>query len=157
MSAPVKTWRFSEPNRKGEGWWIAFLDEAGALAVLSDFGDYAYRWHPGALGEPNLVRFLARVDSDYVLRKVSPREDHLDCAATEMKVREAIVEEVDDAASDDVSINSERDLFTAVSDFGLDGSDVAVYRRDPQAVAFIERVWPRIVAQLQAAIARGEA
>lgn len=40
MTAPkVETYRYAEPNTNGlEGWFVAFLDSIGCLAVLSDYG-----------------------------------------------------------------------------------------------------------------------
>lgn len=152
----VKTWRFSEPSRRGDGWWIAFLDGAGALAIVSDYGDYSYRWNPAALGAPNLVRFLVDTDSDYVMRKISPREDHLDCDATEKRIREILAER-GDGESLDFGISNELDLYAACVDHDLEGEEVGVYVRNPQAVAFMKRIWPRIIAHMKRAIAEGEA
>lgn len=43
----VTTWRYHMPNDRatGEGWAVCFLDSIGCFSVLSDYGDYGYRWH----------------------------------------------------------------------------------------------------------------
>lgn len=162
MIAPVKTWRFSEPNRNGEGWWIAFIDEAGCFSVLSDFGDYAYRWpsSPESLGAPNLVRAAVRFDGGYVLQKLADN-DWFDAEATEKAVKQALVSRDDREVAEVVRIGNEFDLHTAVHDYDLhqeamDG-ELARYDYPPQAREFIKQIWPRIVEQLKAAIERGDA
>jgi len=46
VTAPVQVWRYHLPNDREtrEGWAIAFLDSIGCFTVLSDYGDYGYRW-----------------------------------------------------------------------------------------------------------------
>lgn len=155
----TKTWRFSGPSISGEGWWVAFIDEAGCLAVLSDFGDYSFRWNLRGIGEPNLVRFLVKCDSPYVLNKLA-RRDWFDADFAEKQVRDALRErDGEDAAQP--SISNEFDLHEAVVEHALyqqaaDG-DLTRMDFDPQAKAFIERVWPRIVKELKEAIGRGDA
>lgn len=161
-SPGLRTWRFSEPNRNGEGWWVAFIDEAGCFSVLSDFGDFAHRWpsSPESLGEPNLVRFLARAGADYVLGKIA-RHDWFDAEASEKKVRAHLIERGDEEIAATVTIRNEVALWTAIYDFSIDDEDESIRRYEldfpPQARAFMANIWPRIVVQLKAAIARGDA
>ena len=69
----VTTWRYHLPNINLEGWVIAFLDSTGCLSVLSDFGDYGYRWHEGGWGPGDFREFFVRCDSGYISRKIASR------------------------------------------------------------------------------------
>jgi hypothetical protein len=59
--------------------WAHFTvdDKTGEFSVQSDWGDYAYRWHVGAIGESSMYEFLANVDAHYIVDKLGygePRE-----------------------------------------------------------------------------------
>ena len=55
----------------GDCWWATFtiVEGLGEFSVLSDYGNYSYRW--GDLGKQTLKGFLAGCNADYVLEKFS--------------------------------------------------------------------------------------
>lgn len=60
------------------GWAICTIDDdTGVLTIVSDWGDWAYRWDPNprSLGAPRLTAFIARGGTDYVANKLQ-REGH---------------------------------------------------------------------------------
>jgi hypothetical protein len=91
MPSDVKTWRYSFPSVKGEGWAIIFLDETGCFAALSDYGDWSYRWNQRGLPEETTFRhFIIQCEDDYILRKIAPKQEY-DDEATLQAVRETIL------------------------------------------------------------------
>ena len=149
----TNVYRYAERNRPGtyEGWFIAFMDEAGCLAVLSDYGDYSYRW--GGIPEgTGIRRFLTQCEPEYVLRKLS-RRDWFDVEKNVAAVRQALLErETGDPEEfyDELrSIGSEYELTRWLEDVdhGLELYDLLPgHSHSPQALAFMERVWPRLMA-----------
>lgn len=91
MKESNEVWRYAFPSVKGEGWAIFFLDGAGCFSALSDYGDWAYRWPMGGMGEGECLRkFLLRCDDDYLLRKIAPKQEY-DDRATVIAVKETIL------------------------------------------------------------------
>ena len=43
-SKAVICWRYVIPNVQYDGWAIVHVDSSGFLGIVSDFGNYAYRW-----------------------------------------------------------------------------------------------------------------
>lgn len=39
-----KTWRYDFPSVNGEGWGTIILGSDGYFSVVSDYGNFAYRW-----------------------------------------------------------------------------------------------------------------
>jgi hypothetical protein len=89
--AEPTVWRYSLPNVSGEGWAIAFLDAIGCFAVLSDWGNYGYRWPQAGWGPGDFRDFFARCDDSYIIRKLS-KADHYDPEQTEKNVKARILE-----------------------------------------------------------------
>lgn len=51
------------------GWAFFYIDSAtNVLSIISDWGDYSYRWHN--IGEQTLEEFIASSDCDYLTRKL---------------------------------------------------------------------------------------
>lgn len=152
----VQTWRYAEANRPGtyEGWFVAFVDEAGCLAVLSDYGDYSYRW--GAVPEGvGIRRFLTQCERGYLLSKLS-RRDYFDVEKNVAAVREALdarpVGNPEEFYEELLGISSEYELLRWLEDkeHGLDLYDLLPgHDHSPRALAFMDRVWPRLVALLK--------
>lgn len=174
MSAFVQTavgaWRYSGPSQNGEGWFIAFLDDAGCLSVQSDFGDYSYRWPmhgmpPGRDGKPCRMRewvaeHLGR-DPSYVLGKLSHR-DEFDDEGSARAVRQFIWEAFEAGDLDDEEASEEWELVDSDLD-GARSGDAWIRqtsleepwhhlgnRYPQQAQAFMARVFPRLVAAVKA-------
>jgi len=73
-SEAVQTWRYSLPSIRGEGWAIAFLDSIGCFSVLSDWGNYGYRWPQAGWGPGDFRAFFSRCNDDYIVRKIARRD-----------------------------------------------------------------------------------
>jgi hypothetical protein len=162
----TKTWRYSIPSQKYEGWAILFLDDAGCFAVLSDYGNYAYRWNANGFGNPGGIRpFLLECDDSYLMGKIAPEREY-DGKKTLKNVKAYILEtrrnrDMTKERADDewVLLEVHNDL---ESEFDLQGwhdetkiqdawdHDFAEYRFSDQAKAFFERAWPRLKACIQA-------
>lgn len=169
-----RTWRYAEPNLNGlEGWWVAFVDDAGCLSVQSDFGDYSYRWNMCGMPERDgqrigLREFLLDVGSDYVLNKFAGRTE-FDDVGTLKAVKLRIIEQRKDASLDADGAREEWDLATRLLS-NASGGDAWVShttleepwnelgnRFPREATAFMERIWPRIVAKIRADLSGGAA
>lgn len=161
----MSVFRYWQPNdrRTYEGWFVAFVDEeTGCLAVLSDYGDYSYRWPAAGMPEGlGLRRFLTECDPGYILRKLSPRQVY-DGEATLNAIHEDVCQTRRRGVLERDEAREEWDEALEVAHheccFGnwLNGTRLSdaseLYRTqvDPQARAFMERVWPRLVAEIEA-------
>jgi hypothetical protein len=160
----VETWRYAEPNGKGlEGWYIAFLDSSGALSVQSDYGNYSYRWN--AFGfDGNFRRFLSTLNNGYVISKLCPARV-FDGESTRKKIQHEIKDLRRHMDIDKDAARYEWDLLADCHDLD-DESDFArwaentelknVYEgdfystmTDPAISAFMEKVWPRLMAKIR--------
>jgi hypothetical protein len=152
-AAPA-VYRYSEPS---SGWFVAFMDELGFVCIQSDYGDYAYRW--GSRGEGVGIRqFLLSCDTEYLLRKFSPNQV-LDERATRNAIAEAIKEapaHLRAAESEHLRSSSfENDVETSEWYRGTrlsDAHELVRHQAAPQAVAFFERVWPRLCRHMKLGI-----
>lgn len=155
--------RYDLPSVRHEGWAIVVIDDAGYFSAVSDYGNYAYYW--GAMGVRTLREFLASCDGSYVLGKISPGYE-FDERETERAARELVCRErkarrltADEAreAYDSISISNAVDLYDWIGRYPGDLPEdyYEVYRtmRNPQAVAFVERVLPRLQEILRAELA----
>lgn len=164
--AEVLVHRYAVRNgRIGEGWAIAFVDSVGCLAVLSDYGNYAYRWPSQGWGSIDFRRFLLAIDTDYLLRKICGSEREYRGAETLEAIRGEILDRRREArrnpgsrialtwdeACHEWDLLSEFDLrdrggferWCEVSGLG-EPETREVVGLPRQAVAFAERAWPRI-------------
>jgi hypothetical protein len=165
MRQPI-VWRYEQGNEKGECWFIAFLDEACCFAVLSDFGDYSYRWSPTGIGKQDFRDFITSCNSDYLLSKFC-RRDEYQSEATVKAVKQAIIDERirynnskgrhglsaigardewDGAIHSDILATYEGFASWALGESSLHGevTQLAVFDYPIQARMFMERVWPRL-------------
>jgi hypothetical protein len=91
------TWRYVLPALAdgSDSWSIVFVDSTGAVAVLSDYGNWCYRWLTAHTGFRDFREFLVQVDWDYTARKLgSGRREDLsvyDGDATFVAIRAYIV------------------------------------------------------------------
>lgn len=162
----VGVWRYSEPGNGYEGWWIAFLDDAGCLSVQSDFGDYSYRWNMRGMPERDgkligLREFLLTTGADYVLGKFATRSE-FDDEGSLKAVRKEILDRRRAGECDADWARSEWDIATEHLDGTRSGDDwiretaidepwfLLGNRYPQQATAFMDRIWPRIVAAIRA-------
>ncbi len=163
----MNVYRYSEPNTdRHEGWYIAFIDEAGALAVLSDYGDFCYRWNIRGTDRP-IRQFLLECHREYILSKIA-RKDKYDGDRTLTNVRSEILrmrmvggfsegearDEWDGLKYESIEL-SEANFNSWYSGTRLgDVSELVVYDYPPMALAFIEYIWPRLLQQIQKDLAQ---
>lgn len=157
----VKVHRFYEPNGgpNREGWYVAFIDEMGFVSIQSDWGDYAYGWHSRGEGV-GILEFLLDCDNSYLLSKFAPTKIY-DEDATRAAVREAINEAAlnADQNQDEMDHFGDSDFSNEIgfADWCRDTQVIEPqqhYRTQthPQALAFMEHVWPRLCAKMQAVL-----
>lgn len=162
-------WRFEGKNedKYGGGWFIAFMDTAGAFSVVSDFGNYGYRWSP----HPDIRYCLAyNWSPGYVSEKLAY---HVPEVADEDAIIEAVKEHIiqmrrdgsfdkDEAraAWDDIdswSIESEGDFRDWMNATEIKEPWEFWRGMRPQLRGFMKNVWPRLVEMMKADIAKDEA
>lgn len=95
----AQTFHFTSGKPLG-GWALFTVDgAAGTFQIMSDWGDWHYRWNTEALEYPELhpnfrlLPFLGAGDHDYVARKLMPgsRQTELDVAASCAGIHEFLV------------------------------------------------------------------
>jgi len=69
------------------GWARMWVTPDWCLAIMSDWGNYAYWWPPDPY---DFREFLLRCDSGYLARKLSAGKQELDTEATERWIKEQI-------------------------------------------------------------------
>ena len=99
---PASGWRYYLPPTGGpcsdpgyDSWSVVFVDPGGIVAVVSDFGNWAYRWNARYCEPTNDFRraFLS-FDSDYVYTKLSMgAREVFDVEATSKLLRERILDD----------------------------------------------------------------
>jgi hypothetical protein len=139
-----------KPETRLGPWGIFIVDtDRGILAVVSDFGNYAYLWtDPGC----EFRAFLLKCEEDYLVDKLvmgRPDRDEYDPEATERAVKAAIKEHEGDQKLEKL-ILEEHDLSELESfhqwlaDTHLrEAHDLVVYVPNRQCSALLEKVWPR--------------
>ena len=162
----VTTWRYHLPNENGEGWAIAFLDSIGCFSVLSDYGDYGYRWPESGWSNPqerDFRQFFLGTNDHYVLAKVA-RSDMYDGDATLASVKSSILNcrrygsWSRDHARNEWNLLSEYSGLESREDFAMWYQHTtidcaytkAVYTFHPQAIGFQEYILPRLRAVIRA-------
>lgn len=158
----VEIWRYYLPNHGSwlEGWALFLIDSTGYFSVISDYGNFAYRWT--SFGD-DFRAFLAQTDMGYILRKIAKpaAERGINIDKTADAVKSFILEQRRTQEWDKERARIEWDLvedcmsdadnqcgFEAwANDTTIDDYfEFAVSKRDEEAVAFCERVWPRFQA-----------
>lgn len=162
MSAQV--WRYSVPAVNGvESWGVLLLDDSCCFAAITDYGNFCYRWHPRGMPEGMGFReFLLTCSSDYLGRKLRPKEQY-SAEKTVIAIRDAIVQGRRDGTfskeqardewenSDHLRVENECsfDRWLGETDIS-DAWELHRTERDSDCVAFLERIWPRLRAQIAA-------
>ena len=79
--------------------WATFtiIEQLGEFAIISDCGNYSYRWNRDSLGSPSLKDFLPTCHASYVVEKFSysnktDLNDRVDYSGTRKEWRKAIGE-----------------------------------------------------------------
>lgn len=160
----MKTWRYSAG---GFGWYVAFVDESGAVSILSDYGNYGYFWHRRSLPysdeQGGIRKFLTSCDASYVLSKLATR-DEFDPQATKQRFKSFVLEfrrshpkpqfkeicRMAYSGIDEIADWDELGFYDFIRDCDLDGAnETLVYDYPQQAQAFMTEVWPRIVDDIK--------
>ena len=155
-------WRYHLPSIKGEGWAIAFLDSTGCFTVLSDWGNYGYRWPDHGWGPGDFRAFFVLCDSGYIIRKIA-RVDTYYGDRTLRAVQDHILERRRDGSFTRECARQEWDLLGDYSqldsreDFALWGErthidayyEFAVFDFDSGAINFARHVLPRLQAAIR--------
>jgi len=155
------------------GWFIAFIDAAGCVAILSDYGNYSHRWSRGR-EERDMRQFLLNCSPDYVADKFGYGvRAEIDGEATREAIRSYIVERRREESIGAEIARQEWELAGGDLDSDVDFSawmretsleDAYEFYRNhrPQLQSFMRQVWPRLrdclTADLESEIkARSEA
>ena len=163
----VATWRYAVPNEGyGKEWAILFLDEICCFSVLSDWGDYSYRWSLSGMPNGTSFReFLLDCDDTYLLGKLSPKREY-DGQETLKAAKKYICEERRHLRLTREDARECWDLFRrhselhAREDFAawvndLDGQLDGAYElyctsSSPHARNFMQKCWPRLKELIRA-------
>jgi len=154
-------YRYAFRSVNHEGWAVFLLDAYGMLSVASDFGNYVCHWPRGGWGEGDFRRFLLRCDNSYLVSKLGGGRSRINGPRTKQSIKEHICRL---RRERDCSAEWARTEWSHLKyhDFE-DDSDVAVwlgetrieeawdlccYGPEPQLVAFMEKVWPRLRVKL---------
>lgn len=161
----VKVWRYSMPNddKHYGGWFIAFVDQAGCLAVLSDYGDFSHRWYsPGADMRRTLLGFGAHYVEDKLGYNV---ESKLDGKATVECIKDHIVQQrrcgsmdketahLEWARIEDTSFENDIDFYDWMNETSIEEAYEFYRGCKPKLEAFMRQVWPRLRECLSADVA----
>ena len=116
----VKTWRYSLPGQKEpyDSWTIAFIDSTGCVAILSDYGDWCYRWSTPNTGKDDFRKFFVGIDASYAAGKLARQEDRsvFDGAATRERIRKDILRDRRDLSLTAEQAREEWDLVDTIDD-----------------------------------------
>jgi len=177
-SGLAKTWVFTGSKDGGFGWWKVTVDSAGALAILSDFGNYGHHWSRRGIGERSVLQFLLTADDDYLMGKLG-RRDWLDVDASVKALRTRLVEmrrdlgravsrEEEEKADgirelwdhlDSVSTEHDWNDLLMRSPLEVDSYDLWTCGHqdfEPQLRAFFKEVWPLVREQIRKEVEAGE-
>lgn len=157
--------RYYLPNVKYEGWAEIVTSDQGFFAVVSDFGNYAFRWSAFA---GDFRRFLIGLDADYLMSKLGERNEY-DGEATCKAAKAELIRARKDG---ELSMDEARNAWDLIGDSGdlelkedfsrwldemyessiplIDLYELAEYTWPGDLRGFCEKVWPRFVAVLKA-------
>ncbi len=89
----IPVWRYSLGSIKECDWAIFIIDAVGCFTVLSDFGNYSYRWHPSGMHNKDNFRLdIINKHPEYVIRKLGGEQaKDYDAEATLKSVKQFIL------------------------------------------------------------------
>lgn len=162
----VTCWRYSVPNVDYDGWAVAHLDERGFFSVIGDYGEFGHLWHN--FGDEDFRVFLSRLGRDYLMGKLGERSE-LNRQKTVHELRREICQ---DRRHGLLDREQAREDWEAVAAFEIesdatyaaealldelnmeDAGELFVMDYPPRLKGFMERTWPRLVAEMQKDLAR---
>jgi len=150
--------------RTDKGTWLGtfVISDDGYFSTVSDYGNYAFFWsHAGDC----FRSFLARLDADYLVGKIKPGYVY-DGAETLKSVKRRICEErrsldlTAEEAREEWDLLGEHNDLDESENFALwmnetkleDIWELSSSKRDPEAMAFAEQVWPAFATVLRAEV-----
>ncbi len=153
-ASQIKCWRYYLPSQVGEGWVLAWLDAFGFFSVVSDYGNYAYKW--SQFGE-DFREFFCGLDSAYVAGKICKNRSEYSGSETEEAIKRYILQkrrnqdwdkehaaiEWDTACEADFSSSEGFSEWYRQTDID-DAHEYAVYDIDWQTRMFCEKALPRL-------------
>jgi hypothetical protein len=153
-----KTWVYTLPNQKNEGWARAFLTEDGMFTCMSDYGDYAYWWT--STGDDNFRRWFSNTikrDPHYLLDKFGYGKEkvyngqktlahltqHLE-ETMEKDEQRLILDEIEEHFSNLYDQDDFRRWIENGEHAIFDLHEFAVYEPCGQLRGFVDRILPRL-------------
>lgn len=86
-------WRYSLGKKAECVWAIFLIDGAGCFAVLSDFGNWSYRWNKHGMHYPDNFRLdILQMHPEYVIRKLCGESKEYSSEETIQSVKEFILQ-----------------------------------------------------------------
>ncbi len=147
-----------EPDKKYGTWAIIVIDtKIGYFSVVSDYGNYAFRWtHPG--GE--FRKFLAGLEPDYVYSKLTHTQRMFDLEGSRDAVLKAFTEIreaqtrpeswVDREYDDFESVHSESEFMMWVSNTEMeDPHEFFRTKKEPDCWRFVRHLFSRFQLMLR--------
>lgn len=157
----IRTWRWSLPPIKGEGWAIVLADSTGMFSTVSDWGNFSFKWN--AFGERDFREFIITLGADYVRGKLSHSVQEWNAAQTLLNVKEGIIAHRRERGLDKDAAREEWDLLSAYSNLDnevsfdrwlsatslMDPWEYGCYRRVYESAAWCEHALPRLQALIR--------
>lgn len=151
--------------KHGFEWYVVFVhEETCTLSIVSDYGNYAYRWPAGGqVPGQRFKDFLLELNDGYLLSKICqgiPKE--FDSAATLLRVKRELIENRREYGANKDAV---REVWDSLDGLDLenalqDGHDEdlgqfcnyesMVFDYPFGAKTFLTKFWPEIKAQLKA-------
>ena len=156
--------RYAVPNTpEGEGWALLFIDQEGAFAAITDYGDFTYRWRSTGWSAVNFRHFLMTIDAEYLARKLANGERENRGDLTAVAVRDQVLQlrrarrlSAEEAGAEWDLVCMHRDLADeqAFEEWcartRLEAPELLAVEGLPLRVrAFIEKSWPRLRRAIQ--------
>lgn len=146
---------YTLPAVRGAGWGKVILDDSDCMiAVVSDYGNYAYRW---SNVQKDFRRFLCEVSESYLYSKLIVGWDvtvKYDVGASVVALRKTLADRGDDVPPALMGIVHERALLEWADGSDMeDAYDHLVVLPVPAVMQFCSEFWPRFTRILQAELA----
>lgn len=158
----VQVWRYVvKPEDPWRAWGIFLLDSSGMFTVVSDNGNYAYKWSDWGPGD--FREFLAGLDLSYLCTKLAAGRNEYQGQATLSNIREDICQrrrekgltqkkarhEWNLAEQVDTSHGESFAAWLSETELGSDSYEYGVYDLPQRLRFFYDRVFMRLVGILK--------
>ena len=157
MSAVVT--RFYQVRFRQWGWARLWITDDWCLTIMSDWGNFAYWWHPDPY---DFREFLCHREDDYLANKLSGGAQELDVDATERWIKERISARRREGGFTREEARAEWELLRGC-DFESetdrqhwynhtkidDAWDSLIYRTPMRVQMFLKHCWPLLVVEIR--------